>query len=68
MRLSKFSDGIEKVEGKSFQKSYIKTTEEFYVDCPYCGNTIDCGDDSTVMKCTSCKKKFYADFDFSKIL
>jgi len=68
MRHSKFSDGIEKVEGKSFQKSYIKTTDEFYVNCPYCGDTIDCGTENKIMECPFCKKEFFADFDSSQLI
>ena len=68
MRKSKFSDGIEKVEGKSFQKCYIKTTYEFYVNCPYCGETTDLTPDDQVIKCSICKKKFFAEFDSCQII
>lgn len=68
MGLSKFSDGIIQHEGKKLQKCYIKTTDEFYVSCPYCGDTIDCGTDDHVAKCTRCKKEFYAEFSFPNII
>lgn len=68
MRHSKFSDGIEKVEGKSFQKSYIKTTYEFYVNCPYCGETTDLSPNDQLMKCSICKKEFFAEIDSTQLI
>jgi hypothetical protein len=68
MGKAKFSDGVTVIEGKTLQKAFIKTTTEFYVCCPYCGAIIDCGDEDQILECSSCKKKFFAEFSFPNIL
>lgn len=67
MKLSKHSDGIIRVEGKAFQKAFIKAPQDFYVNCPYCGTIIECGDSGGQMIC-NCGKRFWAEFSLPDIL
>ena len=59
MKKTKWSEGIEKIGGKFYQKTSIQQIEDFYVSCPYCGETTDCSDSSELIKCSICKKTFY---------
>lgn len=68
MRPTQFSDGIETVEGKQYQKSYIKTTVEFFVECPYCAFQIEIGDKSRIAHCMECNREFFAEFSLPNIL
>ena len=61
MRESKFSEGIIKIDGKSYQKVSIRVPHDFFVECPYCGYQFDCSGDSHVATCESCKKEFWAE-------
>jgi len=67
MKQSKYSDGIEKIDGQNYQKVYIKVPADFYVSCPYCGITIECGEDSKLLTC-KCGRTFWAEFSQPDIL
>jgi len=68
MGLSKFSDGIIQHDGRKLQKAYIHVPSDYYVNCPFCGDIIECGGDDHVEKCTHCNKEFYAEFSLPDIL
>lgn len=62
MKRSKFSDGIEKFQGKLYQKAFIKVPMDFFVNCPFCSRTIDTSDATQIIKCESCGREFFAEF------
>ena len=57
---AKYSEGIKKIDGKFYQVTTIEQIQEFYVDCPFCGDTTDVDGDSRIVTCSMCNKKFYA--------
>lgn len=68
MRTTKYSEGIERVDGKNYQKAYIKVPADFFVDCPHCGEINECGENSHIRKCSFCSKEFYAEFNLPKAI
>jgi len=60
MKKTKFSEGIEKRDGKFYQTTTIEQIEEYYVSCPYCGDTTDVVGREEIVTCSMCKKVFLA--------
>lgn len=63
---AKYSDGQIKINDKIYQKVYIKLPMNYFVGCPFCGETLECDGCDSVMKC-DCGKVFYAEFDSTQL-
>jgi transposase len=68
MKPSIFSEGVEKVEGKLYQKAFIKVPADYFSNCPYCSAINEQGEGSQIIKCGNCKKEYYAEFSLPNIL
>jgi hypothetical protein len=60
MKLSKWSEGIQKHKGKNYQSSSLMVSLT-YVDCPHCATSQDTNITHDILKCENdkCKKDFY---------